>query len=477
MAAGNFHVMVEQQSRDREIATVCDGVNAAIAALRQRDQEKEDAMHARLVAEAANQAKSQFLAHMSHEIRTPLNGIMGFLGLFSNTTMSDQQRDYVRTIESSAKTLLTVINDILDFSKIDAGKISFEKVKCDLKDLFEDVVSLHAPNAEIKGLDLNLVYSSVLATRVFADPARLAQILSNLVGNAIKFTEQGAIDVHVDLVKESAEDLLIDVAVQDSGVGISADALGRLFQAFTQADSSTTRKFGGTGLGLVISKRLVELMGGQISVQSQESKGTRFLFSLSLTKQLDVLPITPLAEILNSKRVLIVTPSIGVARALTENLARWGITPDCYSTAEAALMNMAHRRATVTIPAAVIFDSAVKDFSPEEFAKNAILCANDSKIPLILLGGISVTARTGRWQDAGFSVCISKPAKGKDLYDEFSKIFLGIEKDVAITPPKREKLKAQRPELGPRVLIVDDNEINRRLAKILVDQLGGNACH
>lgn len=475
MAAGNFHVMVEQQSRDREIATVCDGVNAAIAALRQRDQEKEDAMRARLVAESANQAKSQFLAHMSHEIRTPLNGIMGFLGLFSNTSLSDQQRDYVHTIEASAKTLLTVINDILDFSKIDAGKITLEKVKCDLKDLFEDVVLLHAPNADKKGLDLNLIYSHTLATRVFADPARLAQILSNLVSNAIKFTEQGTIDVQVDLLKESDEDLLIEVAVQDSGVGITANALGRLFQAFTQADSSTTRKFGGTGLGLVISKRLVELMGGQITVQSQENEGTRFVFSLSLSKQLDNVPAPPLVEMLVSRRLLIVTPSVSVYRAFAENLARWRVKSDTSSTAEAAITHLTQTSNKMTPLAAVIFDSAIVDLTPTEFAKRVASCANTPAIPLILLGGISATARTGGWKSAGFAGFISKPAKGKDLCHELLKIFFGVQKTVATAPPKQEKLKSLRVNADPHVLIVDDNEINRRLAKILVDQLGGKA--
>jgi signal transduction histidine kinase/HPt (histidine-containing phosphotransfer) domain-containing protein/ActR/RegA family two-component response regulator len=236
-------------------------------------------------AEAANQAKSIFLANMSHEIRTPLNGVMGFLKLLSKTGLTETQRDYLNTTEVSAKMLLTVINDILDFSKIEAGKISIEQIEIDFKELLEDGISLYAANAESKGLDLHFVFDEEVPARLLGDPARISQVLSNLLGNAIKFTQHGEILVQADLKEENDADVLVEVSVKDSGIGISAEALERLFRPFSQADASTTRKYGGTGLGLVISKMLVELMGGKVSVDSLEGQGARFAFSLRLSKQ------------------------------------------------------------------------------------------------------------------------------------------------------------------------------------------------
>ena len=246
-------------------------------------------------AEAANQAKSLFLANMSHEIRTPLNGVMGFLKLLSMTTLTATQQEYLHTTEVSAKTLLTVINDILDFSKIEAGKISVEQIEIDFKELLEDAVSLHAASAESKGLDLIFVFHRAVPSHVLGDPARITQVLSNLIGNAIKFSQHGEILVQVTLQQETNEDVLVEVSVQDSGIGISTESLDRLFQPFTQADASTTRMYGGTGLGLVISKMLVELMGGKISVESQIDQGTRFAITLRLSKSKIVVTVQPVA--------------------------------------------------------------------------------------------------------------------------------------------------------------------------------------
>ncbi len=246
--------------------------------------------HARMVliekqaAEAANLSKSQFLANMSHEIRTPLNGVTGFLRLLSKTELTQIQRDYLNTTEVSARMLLTVINDILDFSKIEAGKISIEQVEMEFKELLSDIIALHSANAENKGIDLFFEYDKAVPISLLGDPARISQVLSNLLGNAIKFTQHGEILIQVKLKEESGADVIVEVSVKDSGIGISTDQLARLFQPFSQADSSTTRQYGGTGLGLVISKALVELMGGEISVKSHAGQGARFAFTLGLRK-------------------------------------------------------------------------------------------------------------------------------------------------------------------------------------------------
>ena len=237
------------------------------------------------VAEAASQAKSLFLANMSHEIRTPLNGVMGFLKLLSKTTLNEIQSDYLKTTEVSAKMLMTVINDILDFSKIEAGKISIEQIEIDFKELLVESVSLHSAIAKSKGVDLALVFDKALPIRLYGDSTRISQVLSNLLGNAIKFTPHGEIIVRADLKEESDVDVLVELSVRDSGIGIPGEVQERLFQPFRQADASTTRKYGGTGLGLAISQTLVELMGGKISVESQVGVGTRFAFSLRLPKQ------------------------------------------------------------------------------------------------------------------------------------------------------------------------------------------------
>ncbi len=236
-------------------------------------------------AEAANQSKSLFLANMSHEIRTPLNGIMGFLRLLAKTQLSPAQREYLDTTEVSAKVLMTVINDILDFSKIEAGKVSLEQIDIDLKTLLNEILSLHSANAKGKGLTLALECDERMPAHLLGDPARISQVLSNLIGNAIKFTRQGGIFVKALLLEENVTDARIEVSVKDCGIGISKEQQALLFQSFSQADASTTRRYGGTGLGLAISKALVELMGGEISVTSDAGHGATFSFTLRMAKQ------------------------------------------------------------------------------------------------------------------------------------------------------------------------------------------------
>ncbi len=422
------------------------------------------------VAVKANAAKSEFLANMSHEIRTPLNGVIGFLTLLAKTELTEQQRDYLHTTDSSARTLLAVINDILDFSKIEAGKLSIESIAFDFREVMDDTLSMFAANAEDKGLALICVIDRKVPPRLMGDPSRLTQVMTNLLSNALKFTERGEVRIAVYVSCETDTDVSLQISVSDTGIGISAEALARLFQPFSQADSSTTRKYGGTGLGLIISKKLVEICGGSVAVESRVGHGTNYIISLPLLKQDAASPDRLQAETLSHLNILVVTPSPGVAEGLTENLAVWGIAAHIVSSGAAALSLLKQNVGTAQAFQAVIYDQVTADMLSAEFAAQVNTNTQRADTPLLLLCTLSTSQDKARQE--GYFCCINKPAKSSELFNDLCRLFDCAEKSSNSESASHLRLK---PLIDKRVLIVDDNEINRELAQLLIAELGGKS--
>jgi two-component system, NarL family, sensor histidine kinase BarA len=351
---GNLDTRVYTNARG-ELRLLEEGINTMAASLKAAHEEMQQSVEqatadlrqtletieiqnielemARKEAEMGSRVKSEFLANMSHEIRTPLNGVIGFINLLLKSELDTRQRDYLCTMHKSATSLMSIINDILDFSKIEAGKLQLDKMPMELRECVEDALTLLAPNAHEKALELvQLVYSDV-PRKIMGDHLRLKQIITNLINNAIKFTETGSIVVRVMLEKETIDHVILCVSVTDTGIGLAPDDQRALFQAFKQADASTTRKFGGTGLGLVISKRLVQQMSGEIGVKSEKSKGSTFWFTFLADKVTEP-PAHHFNPNLNQFRVALYEVHPTTRLALNHFMTEWGIRiKEVYSSA------------------------------------------------------------------------------------------------------------------------------------------------
>ena len=452
-------------------------------------------------AEEAAEVKSEFLATMSHEIRTPLSGVIGMLDLLRSTAMNDEQDEYVAA-HTSAHDLLALINDVLDFSKIEAGALTLERTEFDLRQIVESTVTLLAARAHERGLALVSFVEPALDGTLCGDPARIRQVLLNLIGNAVKFTDQGHIDVHASVLEEGDTGPLVRIAVQDTGVGVPPAARDRLFDPFRQADGSTTRTHGGTGLGLAISRRLVELMGGEIDLQSVEGEGSTFWFTIRLirantgdTGATEGAPADSAhAGIANSgqedgalegRHVLVVDDLPPARAAISAYVITAGAKVAQAEDAESALALIQDRQARQQPPFDIaLIDRALPGMDGGALAEHIRADARLRQTRLILLTAFNQAGQRERAHRSGFDDVIAKPVRGHALIETIANVLAAAHPNAANRPPTATAASVnERRDPDPvappaslagtlRVLVVEDNLVNQMVAVKHLEHLG-----